>query len=294
MPKIINLSSSAVNSPAGDFTTVFTPALDLSDGDYEVALLDGILWNSVPNISAAIGNNTLSYSPDGGSSNFTVTFPDGVWSVNAIASFLADQISVQGNDPANLVLVGFPSPNLTQFQITSPYTVTLPFQPLNNKFGSIAFILGFDRSQQGGPLTVTTTGNNTANVSNGFSAFLINFPGLVDGSTILTNGTTSSAIFAGTWTVPANARNPLVVFYPAFVKVTQKYIQSIQCRVTNQDGIIPMDFNQGPVEFGNPDFSNSSSQFSLVFRKIADPGREFKSIEKYLQEVIKILGTRKL
>jgi len=268
MPQIVNLSSSAVNSAAGNFTTTFSQPLDLDDPDYdyEVGIVDGILWNSPPNISAALNNNTLTYN--NGSSDKVVTFDDGVYGVNDIENALANAMTLNGDDPTKIVIVGFSYSSKVQFQITSPYTVTLPLAPVGLPKRTIAYLLGFTTPQQGIALTTTTTGLGVADISNGFSSFLINFPGLVDGSTVMTNGNTSSAIFNASWEYPPNARNPLTIYYPSFVKVTQKIVQNIVCIITNQNGGQPLDFNQK----GN--YQNNSTSLVLLFQKVPKSARK--------------------
>jgi len=54
------------------------------DGQWEVALVGGQMVNSVANVSAAMGNNTLRYSTDDGVSYTTITLPDGSYQTSAI------------------------------------------------------------------------------------------------------------------------------------------------------------------------------------------------------------------
>jgi hypothetical protein len=76
-------SSSLSNINPANFTVTVYPQIVL-DKDWECAIVGGSLVNSVANVSAALNNTTFRYSPDSGTTWFTVVLPEGTYSTTGL------------------------------------------------------------------------------------------------------------------------------------------------------------------------------------------------------------------
>jgi len=98
--KIYVRSGDLTGQPSGDLLFRLNRAKRL-EGKWEVALVGGQMVNSVPNISAALGNNTLRYSTDGGSSYTTITLPNGTYQTSAIEEEVQKVLYANGDYTIN-------------------------------------------------------------------------------------------------------------------------------------------------------------------------------------------------
>ena len=74
---LIKLDSSATNGTPQNFTTTFSNFVLEENVDFEIAMISLSMNYSYPNVSSTNGNNTVEYSPNGGTNFYTVTIPDG-------------------------------------------------------------------------------------------------------------------------------------------------------------------------------------------------------------------------
>lgn len=84
------------NQNSADLEFVFNPPRQLGKR-YEVACVGGKVVNSVPNISAKLGNNTLRYSVDGGNTFKVVTLPDGSYTTTGLETELRSVMKENGD-----------------------------------------------------------------------------------------------------------------------------------------------------------------------------------------------------
>jgi hypothetical protein len=85
--------------------------IDISDCRYEIALVKLNLWYSWYNISTDFGNNTLRYSPDGGTTWKTITIPNGQYTVDQINTVIQSAMFKNGDYYTN-------AQNVTSYNIT--------------------------------------------------------------------------------------------------------------------------------------------------------------------------------
>lgn len=97
MEKEITLSSFSVkdepgNRP-GDFTTWFSPTLDLSgDGNWQFGFNKIISMSfTLTIINPGYGNQKIAYSKDGGSTFTDIDFPQGVWEYSDINKYIKEK-----------------------------------------------------------------------------------------------------------------------------------------------------------------------------------------------------------
>ena len=78
----LDLVSTLASGNSYNFTTTFQPSL-LFQGDCDVALYSLSMWNSLKNISANQGNQTLKFSIDG-TTFITTSIPAGNYSIEQL------------------------------------------------------------------------------------------------------------------------------------------------------------------------------------------------------------------
>ena len=95
---LIKLDSSSSNGLPENFTTTFSNLMLEKNTDYEIAMISLSMNYSYPNISSTNGNNTVEYSPNGGTNYYTITIPDGNWSVDSLNTQIQGQMKTNGHE----------------------------------------------------------------------------------------------------------------------------------------------------------------------------------------------------
>lgn len=129
--------------------------------DVQMGLIQSAIWNTSPNIAAAFGNNnftfTTSVAPAG---THSITIPDGLYSVEALNTYLSSQYVNLGY-PANLITIG-------GNDSTGQSTVTFLTNGDSVNFTiatSVAPLLGFN------PIVITAPSTNYTFFSNNPASF---------------------------------------------------------------------------------------------------------------------------
>ena len=91
-----------------------SPPLRLTE-DYEVALSGGSIVNVAANLSAALNNNTVRYSVNGGATWKTVVFPNGSYQCTALNTELQNAMFANGDYTVVNGTDIFPHPVLGHF-----------------------------------------------------------------------------------------------------------------------------------------------------------------------------------
>ena len=161
---LLKLDSSTTTQKSHNFNIEYSNLALEKDAMYQIGLVKASIWYSFSNIRASFGNNTIEYSRDGGANWETaITFVDGIYSVDAINSYI-HSILLQRNHYT--VVDGV---NTFHIVVKANYTTLKVDIELSNsyqlRFGNskINELLGFDNSQS--VLTATTSGNNLANIT---------------------------------------------------------------------------------------------------------------------------------
>lgn len=93
------LSSSGAslkNLTNGEITFNLTEPFFIQDGSY-LSCSQFTFVNDFRNISSTLGNNMIYYTDDSAdATKYSITIPDGYWSVSALSSYLAEQQTVAG------------------------------------------------------------------------------------------------------------------------------------------------------------------------------------------------------
>ena len=189
---LIKLDSSATNGKPENFTTTFSNFVLEENTDYEIALVALSMNYSYPNVSQANGNNTVEYSPNGGTNFYTVTIPDGNWSVSSLSDYI--QSVMKGNGHYNVLN----SADVFDITIQPNFNTGLVDIVLTNnyhlRFTSSTFhnLLGFES------VTLTTSSSSTkaVDITNGITS--LNIRCSIATGTLDANGNNSDIVFSFT------------------------------------------------------------------------------------------------
>ena len=211
--------------------------------EYEVGLVKASIWYSFHNISTSFSNNTIQYSHDNGATFTTITFPNGLYSIDAINQYVQAQMLANGHVPT---VNGALQYNIT---ITPNYsTLKVDVTLTNNyqlKFNSdVNELLGFDNTQQ--TVTSTTSGNNVANITRSVNSLSIKCS-IATGS--WENSTTSDVIYTFVYNVTPGSLQEVFPNQILYVPInTYNEIHNIRMRITDQLGR-EVDLNNEPTTF---------------------------------------------
>ena len=218
-----------------DFTTLFLPNLilggrasveatkDNNEPEYEIALISFAGWNSVPNISAAQGNNTFQYvGPVAVVRN--VIFDDGIYSFAQIQAIISADLIAAGYAGNSIGIVPNTSTGKVAINVAAGFQV--------NFVGLWRILAGFEASQ--GPIIGPTTvvGNVLADITNGIDSFLIHCDFVVD-STV--NASASDVILTYRPTTRPGSNVNIVPSFPVYVSCRRNdYIDRMRIYITDQ------------------------------------------------------------
>ena len=258
----VTLSSSAVNQSASNFTTTFAPPIEFNPNDkYSVALANIGVWNTYRNISAAAGNNSLRWSPNGTTWN-TITFPDGLWAFGNQVSYIAQTITAQGGNSTYAVLSADDPTGGTIWTLSNGYQIDLTVS-------KYYIIIGWNSQ------IISTNGvnisPNQANVSNGLTNFYVTLS-CINASGSFLNGIASTVIYSYGLGYAPQSLISLTPTYPLFVPVSSGTIQNLTITITDQNGNI--------IQLQNPgDYQNNPTSVTLYFK------RENENIGEMLKKI---------
>ena len=240
---LIKLDSSSTNGKPENFTTTFSNFLLEKNVDYEVGLISLSMNYSYPNVSSTNGNNTVEYSPNSGTNFYTVTIPDGNWSVTSLNDYINGVMKSNGHSNVVNSVDVFDvtiSPNfntgLVDITLTNNYHLRFTSSTFHN-------LLGFNS------VTLTTTSSSTkaVDITNGITS--LNIRASIATGSIDANGNNSDILFSFTPTVSPYSYISINPTNPIYVPInTHNQISQITMRVTdnlNRD----IDLRNEPVNY---------------------------------------------
>lgn len=250
----VNVASDTLRQPAGNLTFSFARPLDMSRGVWEVALLQLGCWWSFYNVSATSYNNTR-FSFSDGTTSYTVTLRDGVYSaIDLIEIIFASIQGLTSTTVADSIVLSISQATLGfTLQLSNGCTLDLSAGGTSNLY----VLFGF------APINYTTQNvliysPGQADITSGQNVLNVRAPGLVSSNTV--NGQQSNVLFSFS---PNSAPGSLLSYTPTspiWSEVPNQVLSSLTLQITDQAGRI-VDFNNGA------DFSNNGSAFTLVFRE---------------------------
>lgn len=221
-----------------DFTTYFSPGIRLNpEKQYEVALKKGAMYYSWANISASQGNNVFEYSSDSGTTWDTVTFDDGLYTIDEINGVIPPEVQVTGINATQRVKVTLQTGYQVRFTATKIHS-----------------LLGFNSTDV---LTLpSTVSPNKADLTNGIQSIIIHCS-LVDTQASYSNGRVSNVLYTVSppSLPPGSLYNVVEPDGHYYLPMNTTYISDIRMWLTDQRGL--------PINNLNED-----SSFHLLIREV--------------------------
>ncbi len=271
--------------PAANFSTTLEQPLVLSDGRWCVALCGLNVWNTNPNITAALGNNKINvcdnYTGGTGTWNSCV-FPDGLYAISDIITYFDNFIDTTYSAVNTNTILAINSPLLTcEWTINAQWGIDMSV----SKIGSV---LGFGVGQQTiGPVSGTQIyiGNLQADISNGISNYLVHC-NCLDAGRSYVNGNPSDVIFSYTPSAPQGSLINYVPTFPIFMDATQATLSNIVVYITDQ--------RNNPVTLNVPgEYYNNPTSLQLVFVRKGDDIAKTQSVNAYNEKLQQGYGRRR-
>ena len=256
MEREITLSSFPVrntgNNRPGDFTTRFSPEIDLSDKNAEYYLAFNRIISmafSWTNINPGYNNQKIAFNKDGGNTFTDIDFTQGVWDYQDINNYIKEKTKTVDGDgkevyPINLT---FDEPTFRVIvTLDTDYRLDLTKSNFNN-------LIGYDKVILEDEVNI---GKKTPNLSEDTDVLNIHCDLISDS---LVNGKESDMSFSfGTGTLRAFYNFVLEPRRIIFNPINRTSISSIRIYVT--DGL------RRPVYLNHAD-----TAFSLILKKVASP-----------------------
>lgn len=208
---LLNISSSGadINGVSHDFNINFSNlALNhTTTTHHKIALISYSLWYSWFNVSATLGNNLFKYF--NGTTNRTITIPDGQYGVSDLNSYIKAQMTLLGDNQDNITIVGNYNSLKVDITIVGSYTVTFDGTGLD-------ILLGFNSQTLSAGVHAS---DNQPNITNGVDAVQIH-TSLVSPTSNLINNTQSTCIHQFTPTSAPGGNLSATIASPIYLSMT--------------------------------------------------------------------------
>lgn len=133
--------ATSVDLTTGSATFILGESLSFQDSAVRVAVNSFSFTNFFLNISAALANNTIYYSDDPlDSTKYSITIPDGSYSITSLNSFISGQLLADAVAPALFEFL----PDYSQNKVYVKWGPTLSTWFLSMEAGTPYTVLGFD------------------------------------------------------------------------------------------------------------------------------------------------------
>ncbi len=245
MSIFLSLDSSSQNlDSSDDFTIGFDRGINVSDGQYELALIKANLWYSWANISTALGNNTLRYYSTYGTPGWRplITFPDGQYTITDINTFIQNQMIINNDYIIVSGVREFPiiiAPNYSTLRVD---ITVLPTFQLDLTTSNLCVLLGWLNQI----VTASGSGENLANINNSINSLVIHCS-LIASS--YKNGITGDYLMTFVPTTPPGSNIDIEVKNMIYLPIYEPaQITKIRMYITDQLGR-RIDFRGEPVTY---------------------------------------------
>lgn len=244
----INLNSTDVSAtgPADNFRVNFKPPLFFGAGKYECALVSANVWNSIANVSATEYNNAR-FTYEVAAISYDIDIPEGTYSIVDLNAAIFQGLVNDGNEgPA-----GTPSielvPNFNTLKIE--IVINDPAFSVDLSTSDFYKLLGFSDAQAAVPLTVSTIGDNVANINNDINKLLITTTFLDNSGASYDGATTSNVLYSFVFSNPPGANEDITPAERLYIPMNNaKQISYVQMQIKdnlNRD----VDFRGEPVSY---------------------------------------------
>ena len=218
-------TNKVISNNGSSVTTSLTPPILLNPNKkYEMRLLSASIVYCEPNISSTLNNNKLDYNVDG--TNFSITFPSGLYSLNDINTQIS-LFTLENNSDASMISFIANEANSTIYLYAdTPLTVYA------SHANSIMQILGFSTSDITLSASGYVNGENQANL-NTLQTILVTCDVVTDS---YFNSQVSNIIAAITPNVSPYSTILYTPVHPTRVKIYTSQINQITFTLTDQSG----------------------------------------------------------
>ena len=208
---LLNITSGGndINGSSHDFNINFSNLGLIHDANtkHEIALISYSLWYSWYNVSVALANNLFKYY--NGTTNRTLTIPNGQYGVSDLNSLIKNLILGQGDDPDAITISGNYNTLKVDIIITGSYTVTFDGTGLDR-------LLGFNS----GTLTAGTSSSDVQpDITNGIDAVQIH-TSLISPKSNLINNTQSTCLHQFTPQSGPGSNLSATIAYPIYLPMS--------------------------------------------------------------------------
>jgi len=224
------LSSDLGDGTPQNFTTRFSPPIDLNDGgDYAIALDNVSHIYSWYNIADKYNNRTLKYIDSTGPTTYTLTLNEGQYSIELLNDALHNEMYDNGHYTTTGGVITYPIDIVADFA-TGKVKVIINdgnFE-LDLQTDDLNELLGFTKKV----VVATELGSSPANINNGVVGLLLHAD-IADG--VYSGKYAGNAI---TSYLPNNYPFFTINYKPynhVWVPISKKYIESINIRFTDQN-----------------------------------------------------------
>ena len=238
----LDLVSTMTNGNSYNFATYFNPPINFA-GETEVALYSLSMWNSLKNISANQGNQTLKFSIDG-TTFITTSIPEGTYSIEQLNLAVQSLIVSNGGVANKIILTPNYSTLKVDITVIAPYKLDLTVGNLRNMLGYNSLVLSAG----------SYSGTDLADVSNGVVSYSVS-SNIVSSESSFLNGVGSDSIYNF---VPNAGSGELISIIPnnlLWCKMNSKSINRLNIILTDQQGRQLVDL------------SNEAVRITLVIRE---------------------------
>ena len=232
----LDLVSNQASGYSYNATWRFQPPINLPDR-CEVALYSISMFNSNPNISATLNNQTLKYSKDSGATYTTITIPQGSYGIDALSTQINALIVATGGVANNVILTGNYATLKVDITLSATYRLDL-------SVGNLYRLLGWPA----GIVSASGTGTDLADLTNGIVSYSIN-SNIVSGQGSYLSGTQSQALYTFVPNVPSGNLIDITVQNLLFVEMNTKTIGSLNINLTDQAGNLLVDLSSEPIRY---------------------------------------------
>lgn len=249
---LITVRSDTSTTETADITFSFNGGLKLKpDTQYEIALIECSIYNSIYNISSSLANQTFKYTNHTGTLR-TITIDSGNYTISMLNDFIQEKMNIYGDYVSGIPLfelVANFSTNKTRinWKITGTTSTNIDIST-----GNLYKLLGFTDAQKTFPFTPAMgyiESGNSANINNNIVSLSLR-NSLVGASASYDNGNGSNIIYPIALVKSAFKQNITTPATPIYlpINIMDGIIYNMRVWLTTQSGIA-ISLNGQPTMF---------------------------------------------
>jgi hypothetical protein len=242
----LNSTDTSATGPADNFRVNFKPPLFFGSGKYECALVSANVWNSIANVSATEYNNAR-FTYEVAAITYDIDIPEGTYSIVDLNAAIFQGLVDDGNEgpPGTPSIELVPNFNTLKIEIV----INDPAFSVDLSTSNFYKLLGFSDAQAAVPITVSTVGDNVANINNDINKLLITTTFLDNSGASYDGANTSNVLYSFVFSNPPGANEDITPAERLYIPMNNaKQISYVQMQIKdnlNRD----VDFRGEPVSY---------------------------------------------